>query len=134
MAGMACPCHSMHDPPTVDGGFWIGPTKWATTPAEEDVDPKRIRKVRFADKMISSVEYFEPWYAETWGDIEDIADDSTKADDDLEDPAIDSPPSLPVDGQSIALDASDALPPPSLDDLIAKHFGARDDWADEDEE
>jgi hypothetical protein len=43
--GRPCPCHGM---PLQKPGYYIEPRLWSTTPAEADVDPKRVRRVRFA--------------------------------------------------------------------------------------
>lgn len=45
--------------------------QWATTPAEADVDPDRRTKVRFAERLISSVLEYEKWYKDTWMAWED---------------------------------------------------------------
>ncbi len=68
--------------------YWPGhPSDWATTPAEEDVNPKRSRKVRFGTAKV--VGTFEPWYREAYGESEDSATEES------EEPSSPPPPPPP---------------------------------------
>ena len=62
--------------------YHVRPQDWTTTPAEADVIPGRPRKAHFGGSEV--VATFEPWYLDTWGDIEEIVDPATEQDDDLE--------------------------------------------------
>lgn len=79
-----CDCNGTKD--TVR--FGIAPEDWATTPAEEDVNPARPRKVKFADRLITSVVEVEKYIKDIEGDPQE-PDESTEADDILAIAAID---------------------------------------------
>ena len=101
MVGKVCPCHGQ---PKEE--YHVRPGQWATTGAEDDVDPHRPRVVRFGGSTV--VGTFEPWYLDAYGEASESTDMATQADDDLE-----APPSPPPASKPKPPSSPHAEPPPS---------------------
>lgn len=97
--GLNCACHGK---PLDNHQYWFRPEDWGTTPAEEDVNPLRPRKVRFGSSEV--VTTFERWYEDAWGHFDHVVDPATEADDDAE--------ILAHDLSTLSLEALPSPPPP----------------------
>ncbi|KAL9125193.1 MAG: hypothetical protein Q9217_005564 [Psora testacea] len=89
--GRTCDCHPSDSDIAADT-WGCNPQQWATTPAEEDVQPNRPRKVRFADHLhpgydsvVTSCIEFKRWYKTTWPSKEDENIDYSWVEDEEED-------------------------------------------------
>lgn len=87
--GNPCDCHgpSLHKPRScepIDPSFYyyIPPSAWATTPAEEDVDINRPRQVTWSEDV--AFDHFDKWYLDAFGNPVKSEDGSTPDDGDEE--------------------------------------------------
>ncbi|KAL6718283.1 hypothetical protein ACLMJK_004371 [Lecanora helva] len=77
--GTPCECHGPAPP---SRHYYIHPRDWTTTPAEaEEVDVQRLRSIRFNEQV--SIDSFEKWYLDAYGEFVGSSDQSTAADDEL---------------------------------------------------
>ena len=90
VVGHRCLCHN-HNSPVFRRywkiGYHIQPERWSTTPAEADVNPRRPRRVQFAESPVTSVKEFDRWIF-MWGRWEESTDPATDEDDEAEIAAI----------------------------------------------
>ena len=85
--GESCLCHNPNSPVfrrhSQTWGYHIRPELWSTTPAEADVNPRRQRRVGFAETLVTSVQEFDRWYLDTYGLPESSPDDPYYDDEDV---------------------------------------------------
>lgn len=61
--------------------YYIDPSDWETTPAEDDVVLSRPRVVRFAANPVSRMRRVQKWWGDVWTRCEQSRDESTDEDD-----------------------------------------------------